>query len=428
MSAFNCEIIDPENKKNSLTFEIKGNPDYGLDKSIINSIRRILLSRIPSVAFVTKRVGGDLIVNKNNTSLHNEFLLHRISLIPLYIDPKTFKKGLLFHLKIQNNSNQLKPITAKDFDIYKVKPSIYEECRKTNDYSILSKISMDNYDMSDIGKLTEEEKENIFRPFKYKINGTEIKDYCLITELGATTSKDNIQEIDIYGSPTCSNSQDDNVCWQAVSCATYSFKEDEDLFVKVAKEKIMINNISEENQQKFIKELQQSEGERYFHRDKQLQPFWYNFKVDSQSYYNSKELLINSCDILIELFSKVKLELKKSIDPESKSLFKIKKLSEDNDLVYKLMMDGGDDTVGCVLQSHLSNKYINDESSLALVGYKKVHPLEDKIIFTVAISTANPIIKMNNLQKINSIIDIFSTACDDVNNIYENIKSEFEKI
>lgn len=428
MSGFNCEILDPETKKNTLMFEIKGNPEYGLDKSIINSMRRILLSRIPSVAFVTKRVGGDLIVNKNNTSLHNEFLLHRISLIPLYIDPEIFNKGLLFHLKIENNSNQLKPVTAKDFNIYKIKPSIMEECRKQNDYSVLSKISMDNYDMSDIGRLTDEEKENIFRPFKYKINGTEIKDYCLITELGATTSKDNIQEIDIYGSPTSSNCQDDNVCWQAVSCATYSFKEDEDLFMKVVKEKIMINQIPEENQQKFLKELQYSESERYFHRDKQLQPFWYNFKVDSQSYYNSKDLLIKACDILNEMFSVVKLELKKSLDPESKSLFKIKKSDENNDLVYKLLMDGGDDTIGSVLQSHISSKYINNDSALSLIGYKKLHPLEDKITFTVAISTANPIIKMNNSQKLNSIIDIFSTACDDINLIYGNIKSEIEKI
>ena len=58
----------------------------------------------------------------------------------------------------------------------------------------------------------------------------------------------------------------------------------------------------------------------------------------------------------------------------------------------------------------------------------KLHPLEEKLTFTVAISTSNPIIKMNNSQKINSIIDIFSTACDDVNNIYGNIKSEIEKI
>ena len=72
-------------------------------------------------------------------------------------------------MKVENKSNQLRPITAKDFNIYKVKPSIIEECRKKNDYSILDVISFDNYDISDIGKLTDEEIENIFRPFKYII-------------------------------------------------------------------------------------------------------------------------------------------------------------------------------------------------------------------------------------------------------------------
>jgi len=423
MSEFSCEIVDKNSKKNSLEFDIKGNNDYGFDKTIINGIRRTLLSTIPSVAFRTERDNSDLIVLKNNTSLHNEFILHRLSLIPLYIDPEVFKKGLLFHLKVENKTNQLKPITAKDIEIYKVKPSIIEECRKKDDYSILENISMDNYDMSDIGRLTEKEKENIFRPFKYK----DFVDYCLITELGATTSKDNIQELDIYGSPSVSTCQE-KTCWQAVSCSTYSFKEDEDLFVKVAKEKMVINNISHENQQKFLKELQFSESERYFHRDKNLQPYWYNFKVDSQSFYDSKELLMKACDILTTTFEGVKLELKKSLDPDSDSLFKIKKSDENNDIVYKLQMTGGDDTIGALMQSHISNKYINDDSPLALCGYKKLHPLEEIITFTISLNTSNAIIKLNNSQRIVSIIEMFCQCCEDINIIYQKIKETFETI
>ena len=101
MSEFSCEIVDKNSKKNSLEFEIKGNNDYGFDKTVINGLRRTLLSSIPSVAFRTERDNSDLIVLKNNTSLHNEFILHRLSLIPLYIDPDVFKKGLLFHLKVE---------------------------------------------------------------------------------------------------------------------------------------------------------------------------------------------------------------------------------------------------------------------------------------------------------------------------------------
>ena len=60
MSEFTCEIIETNNNLNNLIFEIRGNNDYGFDKSIINSIRRILLSKIPSVAFVTNRETSDL--------------------------------------------------------------------------------------------------------------------------------------------------------------------------------------------------------------------------------------------------------------------------------------------------------------------------------------------------------------------------------
>ena len=56
-------ISYPENgksEKNSIIFDIHGNKEQGLNKSIINSIRRVLLSSIPSVAFPTEMKNTDL--------------------------------------------------------------------------------------------------------------------------------------------------------------------------------------------------------------------------------------------------------------------------------------------------------------------------------------------------------------------------------
>ena len=54
-----------------------------------NTFRRTILSEIPSVAFddtwyehESKRY---ININKNNSGLHNEFLAHRLSLIPIYL-------------------------------------------------------------------------------------------------------------------------------------------------------------------------------------------------------------------------------------------------------------------------------------------------------------------------------------------------------
>ena len=45
---------DQKQTENSITFDIKGEKDKGLNKSIINSLRRVLLSSIPSIGFRTE--------------------------------------------------------------------------------------------------------------------------------------------------------------------------------------------------------------------------------------------------------------------------------------------------------------------------------------------------------------------------------------
>ena len=98
---------DPKSKANELVFDIKGDFEKGLDKSIVNSLRRVLLSSIPTVAFCTKINESDLIIKKNNTSLHNEFIADRIGLIPLYIDPINYQKQYLIQM-MKNQKEKLK--------------------------------------------------------------------------------------------------------------------------------------------------------------------------------------------------------------------------------------------------------------------------------------------------------------------------------
>ena len=47
--------------------------------SLSNAIRRIILSEIPNVAFYEK----DINVLENKSELHNEFIAHRTSLLPI---------------------------------------------------------------------------------------------------------------------------------------------------------------------------------------------------------------------------------------------------------------------------------------------------------------------------------------------------------
>ena len=114
--------LEKKSKATELQFDIKGDTDTGLNTSIVNSLRRTILSTIPAIAFRTDSENSDLIIKKNNGALHNEFLADRIALIPLYIDPRDYQKQYLFHLNIANNpSEPITTVTANDFDIYPLK-------------------------------------------------------------------------------------------------------------------------------------------------------------------------------------------------------------------------------------------------------------------------------------------------------------------
>ena len=92
LKVFKPKISDIENTNGELRFILSGDDDYGFDKSLVNAVRRILLTDIPTVGFNLTENGdnNDLIMVINNSSLHNEMLLHRISFMPLYLDPVNY--------------------------------------------------------------------------------------------------------------------------------------------------------------------------------------------------------------------------------------------------------------------------------------------------------------------------------------------------
>ena len=146
-----------KNEKNSIVFDIKGSEEQGLNKSVINSLRRVLLSSIPSVGFRTEMNNTDLKVIKNTSPLHNEYILHRVAMIPLYINPDNYKKDLLFKLNaVAKQGEPVTKITAEDFKVYRLK----EGYENDNDEIDLSKFSET--------EIPESEKKEIFRHFRGK--------------------------------------------------------------------------------------------------------------------------------------------------------------------------------------------------------------------------------------------------------------------
>jgi len=89
-----------------------------VDLAIVNSIRRVLLSEIPVVGFY----GEDeptIKIPFNSGPLHNEFMIHRIGLIPIHVSEAitdTYEDDdYNFELNIKNKTNEITNITTEHF-------------------------------------------------------------------------------------------------------------------------------------------------------------------------------------------------------------------------------------------------------------------------------------------------------------------------
>lgn len=115
----------------------------GIGVPIMNSIRRVLISDIVCFGFIGEGEEVSVNVQVNETKFNNEFIAHRIGLIPLHIDLKDISKfienGLTAKLDFYNKNSQTVTITTNNIELY-------EGDRK----------------------LTEKEREKILPPFIYE--------------------------------------------------------------------------------------------------------------------------------------------------------------------------------------------------------------------------------------------------------------------
>lgn len=102
-----------DNKADKHSFTITN-----IDLGIVNAIRRIIMSEIPVVGFYGEDKDEDPTIEIiiNNSPLHNEFMIHRIGLIPLHISEEITENyednDYEFELNIENKSSDTINVTT----------------------------------------------------------------------------------------------------------------------------------------------------------------------------------------------------------------------------------------------------------------------------------------------------------------------------
>tara|TARA_Y100001958_G_C21234157_1_gene560277 strand:+ start:396 stop:1649 length:1254 start_codon:yes stop_codon:yes gene_type:complete len=405
MSAFDVKYKSLKKDKNELIFDIEGNKKHGLDKSIVNSLRRNLLTYIETISFRPENIT----IVKNSTSLHNEFLKDRVSLLPLYLDPETYDNDYLFVLNVVNRDKPIMEVTSNDFDIYPVNEQTKFLINKQksmdfvpDDEDIYTKINenpKEYYNTSE--PLSKEKKEKILRPFIHKSK----KYFILLTELKLNNSDVDVEEIELYCMPSKGIGLE-HARFNNVSKSIYTFKINEKLVKEEFNKYCKINSIK--NKSSIEKTFNIENSEKYYHRDIFLEPYYYEFTIKSNHLYNPSQLFTLSIDILINSFIKLKDKLEKINKIENYTTATIENIKTNT---YKIKIDDEDYNTISILQAYSSRYFIDSESFVTVLGYNKYHPLESIMVLNIMIKEND----YEEIQQINYIIEFILEIITKIN-------------
>ena len=354
-----------------LTFTLSG-----VDVSYANAIRRTILSDIPIVCFKTtpnEENKANILIN--TTRLNNEILKQRLSCIPICIkDLEIPIKNYVLEIDVENKTDTAIYVTTKDFkiknmtldsyldegDLRKIFPSYVPPTGKGEYFVDFVKLRP---------KLSEE------------LPGERIKLTCALT-LG-TARQDS--SFNVTG--TC-----------AYGCTPDETKIAEELAKR--KQKWADEGKSEANIEFEAANWKLLEGLRYVKRNS------FDYILQTVGIYENSDIIIKSCQILMDKF----VELKQVLD---KDQIEIIPSDSTMDTSYDVILENEDYTVGNILNYELYDTYYRDFKKLTYVGFKKMHPHDTHSILRMAFT--EPTAGKDTVRQM--LAAVFETAFKEISHI-----------
>ena len=385
-----------------------------IQTSMANAIRRLMISDVKSVGFRTEPYKScNIQVHINDTPLHNQFVLHRLSMIPIYVaQPDKFDiDDYLFIIDISNNTNMIINITTEHFQIKRISTNKFLPREEVMNYFPPNPITGD-YIL--INKL---------RP-KYFVPSKTVS-HEVVDEMGKTFTKktDDIMRFHIEGKASISNSRE-NGHYSPVSCATYintvdpdkakiGLKEYTDKMIEGAK----TENVTPMTNEQLTRRFDLTEKPRFFYTNNNDEPNVFTFKIETVGVIPPLIIFHRSIDILKE---KINTFVSNLVN-KNEDIITIK-ASEQLSGGYDIIVKNEDDTLGNVIQTHLCLLYADyllpkEQKKLKFIGYKRPHPLEKHIIIAIQGETDN----MDIL-----ISEIIKPGCGQIVKVLNKIQNELE--
>jgi DNA-directed RNA polymerase subunit L len=366
------EIIS--NKEDVLQFTLSG-----VNVSLANAIRRIILSDIPLLVFKTtpyEENKASILVN--TTRLNNEILKQRLSCIPIHIrDIESFPlKNYQLELNVENNTDTKIVVTTKDFLVKDLVANKY---------------------------LSESKTREIFPPDDYTGN------YIDFVRLRPKASEELPGEkIHLTCEFSVGKAKEDGM-FNVVSTCAYGFTPDLDkMDAELAKKKQIWKEEGKKTEEiEFeAKNWKLLDGLRIVKKDS------YDFTLKTIGIYSNSELLDKASTIMLQKIKDVDqlLETDELILEPSKNTISN---------CYDVILENEDYTIGKALEYMLYTKFYEGVKTLSYCGFKKMHPHDHHSIIRIAYKDpVDPSIIKQNIKE----------CTDDLIKIYTKMQKEFLKL
>jgi DNA-directed RNA polymerase subunit L len=350
----------------------------GVNVSIANAIRRILLSDIPMIVFrVSPNDKNKCNVIANTCGLNNEIVKHRLSCIPIHIKSiEDFPlKNYIMELHVENNTDTNMVVTSEDFTIRDVTTNKTLPADKIREIFPANDLTGN---FIDFVRLKAKSAEEIHPK---RIHLTSEFDIGTAKEDGAYNAVSTCS----YGNTIDDAAQEAKLAQLKQKWKDEGKKEGEIEF-EAANWKLL-------------------EGKRIFKKDS------FEFIIQSIGVYTNAELLSLACKIMMEKLNKLD-----TIIEEDRLEIKVAENTMKNS--YDIVLDNEDYTVGKVIEYYLLVLFY-ETKLLNFCGFKMLHPHDSYSLIRVAYKEP---------MEISTIKGHLKTCIIHANETFAKIRKEFLKL
>lgn len=305
----------------------------GINVSLANAIRRIVLNNVETVVFRTETYGDNMCkISVNTCRLHNEILKQRLSCIPIHSTKLDELPGkYIMELDEKNETDHIVFVTTEHFKI---------KNKETGEY-------MGKADVNRIFPADTKTRQHIdfcrLRPKIGDIPGEQIKLTCEFSIANAEISS----MYNVVSKCTYGNSVD-------IERANEAWTE---------KENKMRSNGSTMEEIEYTKtNFYLLDAQRYFVENS------FDFAIETLGVFSNNEIIKKACAIMK---GKI-LDFKENLDDQRKVPIEVSATTMENS--YDIILINEDYTLGKALEYYLYDQFYVKEKKVGFCGFKKLHP------------------------------------------------------